>query len=94
MRLVFSSSAEFENWMRQFSTPERYCLYESENGELLLYPLKTSRPITYAYLKTENKETIAKIKGLAKDFGLHIFGVKDLEWADDRAVGVRMKVEE
>lgn len=92
-RIVFISKEEFEKWLDQFATKDRYALYTTEENEIIAYPLKTSRPLTYAYFKPVGVTAIDIAKACVEKHNLRWFKIKALEWSDDRPVGVKFIVE-
>mgnify|MGYP000197395717 CR=1 FL=1 len=87
-RLVFNNLEEFEKWIKDFAKPDRYVAYITTDQEHLLVPLRSTRPIIYAYYKGE--ET-TKIKNLLDSIGIKHYTVQAIEWADDRPVGFKWK---
>ena len=87
-RLVFGVLAEFESWIRDFAKPNRYVAYITNEKEILLVPLRSTRPILYAYYKGEETTNIKKT---LDSLGIKYYNVNSIEWADDRPVGFKWK---
>ena len=69
MRLVFDEVKEFERWVEEVATPERYDLYTTKGGEILLKPATSTKAWSQGYIKPNvSGETFTKIvEELAKD---------------------------
>jgi hypothetical protein len=81
--------------MSRFATSERYVLYESEEGEILLAPKKSTKPIYYAYIKLElSGDDLLRVKNLATQQSIQIFAVKNIEWDESKPVGIKFRIEE
>jgi hypothetical protein len=93
-RFVFDQQKEFERWISENATPDKYGVYISRDREILMYPLKTSRPLTYAYYKATDDKEVQGFKERFMVAGFRVYEVKDIEWADDRPVGVKFTVSE
>ena len=87
-RLVFSVLEEFLRWIRDNVKPDRYSAYFTDEGEVLLVPLRSTRPILYAYFKGED---LASVKKSLESLGVKFYEVQAVEWADDRPVGFKWK---
>lgn len=92
-RFVFDKKDEFEKWITENATSSRYSIYISSENEVLLYPLKTSRPTTYAYFKSTDSKVMEEIVNRLTEVGFKTYRVKAIEFADDRPVGVKVKTE-
>jgi len=93
-RFVFDQQKEFERWISENATADKYGVYISGDREILMYPLKTSRPLTYAYYKAVSDEEIKNFKESFISAGYKLYEVKAIEWCDDRPVGVKFTVSE
>jgi len=94
MRIVFDNPLEFGGWMEKFAMPEKYAMYETKEKELVLAPIKSTRPLYFAYRKCESDIELGMLKAIATKRKLSIFAVQDVEWADDRPVGMKFNVNE
>lgn len=88
MRLVFKDVKEFERWIKDMATSEKHVVYRSEVNEILIVPKRSTRPVTYAYIKVVDANTIKNVVGSLESSGFKVYDVKSIEWADDRSVGL------
>jgi len=89
MRLVFDKEDEFKRWIERNVSADKYECYVSSELEILLVPLKSTKPIKYAYFKVNTPEEL-KIVQEVKKLGVEVYNVKAIEWADDRGVGIKI----
>jgi hypothetical protein len=95
MRLIFKDIEEFKRWIKDNCLPMRYECYITSDNEFILVPIKSTKPIKYAYIKVSN-EKIKELEDYIKAFVNNIYRVDMLEWIEDRAIGVEklMRIEE
>jgi hypothetical protein len=91
-RIVFSDATTFLRWVLENATPERYLAYITSEREVVLYPRKATRPLTYAYIRTSEKE-VSDIKNTLLSKELDVFEVERIEWDVEKSVGVRVSIE-
>lgn len=95
-RKVFEKISDIMEWMKLFATPERYIVNFTKNGEIIIEPTKSTRPLTYCYYKAGRgeEEELDKFISFLKSRGFTILRLKAYEWDIDKAVGVKPKMEE
>lgn len=92
--MIFAQTEEFKNWVEANVTSTKYECYITDENEILLVPRRSTRPVKYAYYKASSKEEGESIKKGLEAMGLNIFRVKEVEWAEDRAIGLEKKMVE
>ena len=85
-RFVFSKESEFFSWVVDHFHGDRFEAYVTASNEVIIYPRKSSRPISYAYIQCSTQSVAELVKKL-KELGLEIYNVSRVEWADDRMIG-------
>jgi hypothetical protein len=88
VRLVFEAIDEFEKWIDKHGKPEKYECYVTKDGEVVMMPTKSTRPVNYGYMQLTSA-SVEKLKKKLAELGVSIFNVRDVEWAEDRPVGVK-----
>ena len=94
MRFVFDTIEEYEKWIRDNIKPEKFSVYFTSDNEIIVYPLKTSKPISYGYFKASAVGIIERMLKSLKEQGFRVYRVKAADWTDDRPVGIKFTVEE
>lgn len=96
MRLVFDNLDEFKKWFSDNVSSDKYECYITNDGEYILVPTKSTRPLKYGYYKTDSEALKKEVEELIGKTLKGVYRVKTVEWADDRAVGMEklMRVEE
>lgn len=97
MRLVFKELSEFEKWIQNRAPPDRYVVYITDEREIVFVPSRSTRPLTYGYITIpptrEGQDKLKLLEDTLTATGYEIYHVKDVEWADDRPVGVKFTTE-
>jgi len=86
-RLVFNDLEQFKTWCKEFLRYGRHVAYVSDIGEIVIVPIRSTKPLVYAYIDLVDKEEAEKV---AEGLGVHVFRVKAVEWSDERPVGVEI----
>jgi hypothetical protein len=91
---VCENEEQLNHWCEQFAKKDRYVVYiTTEDNELILEPIKTSRPIRYAYMKFENIEHARKVANeLAQHFGLKIVEIRRMAWDIEKGPWIRIPI--
>lgn len=79
--LEFSVGSELLKWSESFASPDRYVVIVTGDGEVILHPRKTSKPIVYAYCKEGVSQTLLSSL-IDRDFT--IVDVKHYYWDTER----------
>ena len=90
MRLVFEKIEEFEEWIKKKAISAKYDIYITSEKEIVFLPVKSTRPILYSYIKLAKDEDLGSLETEFRNKGFSVFKVKTIDWADDRAIGIRM----
>jgi hypothetical protein len=86
-RLIFSSEEVFISWCREFVNPNKYVAYfESRFNRFVVYPLKTSRPTTFASYQLKHTEDPKKLREFLASLGVQIYDIVYLEWDTERGM--------
>lgn len=94
MRIVFSGSASLLEWILSRVFEDRYEAYlTTEDREIILLPMKSTRPIAIAYLKLPKDDDGKSIIDKLKERRISIYSIKTIEWDYEKAVGVKIPVE-
>lgn len=86
-RFIFKEEKEFQKWIDDHVNSDKYECYITEGNEVVLIPLRSTRPLKYAYIKLTS-ETIEAVRQKLTQKGVKIYKA-NVEWADDRPVGVK-----
>jgi len=92
MRFVFREKVELEKWINKFVQRKRYDCYVTDDDEIVLVPLMSTRPIKYAYANFDSK-TIKEIISQLETIGIDIYRVKAVQWDAEKSPGVRVKID-
>lgn len=88
-RIIFDDPNEFKKWVRYFISAEKYVAMQvPENMEIIIAPLKSTRPLYYLYYRATSCEELDDILNLLKSLGIKIFNVGGVDWNLDRPVGM------
>ncbi len=89
-RLVFNSKEELLKWIKEKVAAEKYDLYLTEESEVILSPIKSTKPLNYAYLRlsTDPKDLVRAIKENVN--GIKVYSLKNFEWVTDLAPGIKV----
>jgi len=93
-RKVFGNLEEFKRWIEEVATPERFVFCITEEGEIIAEPTKSTRPLTYAYIRITDAKKVEEIEKILKESGFQVWKLKAYEWDTEKAVGVKVRVEE
>ena len=93
-RKVFGNLEEFKRWIGDVATPERFVFCITEEGEIIAEPTKSTRPLTYAYIRITDAKKVEEIEKILKESGFQVWKLKAYEWDTEKAVGVKVRVEE
>ena len=93
-RKVFGNLEEFKRWIEEVATPERFVFCITEEGEIIAEPIKSTRPLTYAYIRITDAKKVEEIEKILKESGFQVWKLKAYEWDTEKAVGVKVRVEE
>ena len=86
-RFIFSSKDEFLRWFNEHASNDRsevYCIVSSK--ELLVYPRRTSRPISYAYIKLDSDDEFTKLYKYFEEKRFKVYFVDKVDWDDTKPV--------
>ncbi|MHA1663478.1 MAG: hypothetical protein ACTSVR_09515 [Candidatus Thorarchaeota archaeon] len=93
-RKVFGNLEEFKRWIEEVATPERFVFCITEEGEIIAEPTKSTRPLTYAYIRITDAKKVEEMEKMLKEAGFQVWKLKAYEWDTEKAVGVKVRVEE
>lgn len=90
-RIIFTNPEQLIEWVKAFCSADKYVGYTTAEKELIIEPIKSTRPLRYAYYKGEDTDEIAK--KLSEKYQMKVFQIKNYEWDMEKSVGVRVAVE-
>ena len=93
-RKVFGNLEEFKRWIEEVATPERFVFCITEEGEIIAEPTKSTRPLTYTYIRITDAKKVEEMERMLKESGFQVWKLKAYEWDTEKAVGVKVRVEE
>jgi len=93
MRVVFKELKEFGKWVQEIAKPDKYYVYITEENEIVLVPSKSTRPMTFAYVRVAKEEELKILTTSFEGSGYKVFNVKAFDWHDDRPVGMKFMIE-
>lgn len=82
----FSKIEDLENWLDNYAIPERYAICITSYGEVIVEPLKTSKPIYFGYLpkmtELKLKEAILRFKSK----GYQVLELHAYHWDSEQTI--------
>ena len=66
-RKVFGNLEEFKRWIEEVATPERFVFCITEEGEIIAEPTKSTRPLTYAYIRITDAKKVEEMEKMLKE---------------------------
>jgi len=93
-RKVFGALEEFKRWIAEVATPERFAFYITEEGEIIAEPTKSTKPLTYAYIRITDSKKLEEMEKVLREVGFQVWRLKAYEWDIEKAVGVRIRSDE
>jgi len=88
---VCASEEELIEWCKELGIKGRYRVITTKENEVILEPIKTSKPIRFAYLETEKAKELAE--KIANDYNIKHLTLKAYRWNIERAPSVKVAVE-
>ena len=88
-RHIFDTEERFKEWCEEFVKTGFYCVYVTNDNEIILEPRRSTRPSRFGYYKTQKAEEIGQ--KIAKQYSIPYFKVERYEWDTERPVGVERK---
>jgi len=88
---VCGSEGELIEWCREFVEAGKYRVISTEENEVILEPVKTSKPIRFAYYQTEKARELAG--KIAEDFGVKHLKLQAYRWNIERSPAVKVAIE-
>ena len=80
-RLVVKNLKDFQKWVKDFVDPSRHIGFFTQKGEVLIEPLKSTRPLVEAYYDGENCD---EVKKQLVSLGVRVYDVESLDFSLDR----------
>ena len=77
-------------WCEEHTKEGSHVLYWTGDGEVIVEPKRSTRPLRYAYLKTSKASEIAE--EFSEKFKLTCLHLGSYEWDLDKSVGVKVPV--
>lgn len=93
MRLVFKEIKEFRKWAIDNASVDRHEYYITEKKEIIIVPLRSTRPIKYAIATGVSDDILKEITKRLGNLGFRVYRVKAVEWSDDRPIGAKTSIE-
>jgi hypothetical protein len=91
-RLIFNIAADYERWITDHVTPNGYDVYSTRMNELICYPRKSTRPLTYGWMQLSDEDSAKLLKKL-EGMGVRLYRVDRIEWDAERPVGIKSQQE-
>ena len=89
MRLVFGEEEEFEKWIEQRTSPEKYDVILTQDNEVILVPTKATRTLNIGYFRFSSwNDALDEIEAL-ESAGYVVIKVKRAEWDTTKPVGIQ-----
>jgi len=89
MRLVFGEEEEFEKWIEQRTSPEKYDVILTQENEVILVPTKATRTLNIGYFKFPDWSKALEETEALESAGYVVIKVKRAEWDTAKPVGVQ-----
>jgi hypothetical protein len=92
-RHVINDKTVLEKWIDVFCKNKEFAIITTDNNEVILEPLRSTRPLNYAYFKsaTNPKDFGAE---LSKKYDMPHLHIAAFEWDLDKPTGIQAKPEE
>jgi len=88
MRLIFNSIDEYEKWINLHGRNDRFEAYLEGFGTFTISPIKTSRPLLYAYYKANSPDEVKRLTELITSHGLALTKLQRVDWDVEKSIGV------
>jgi len=85
---------EFDKWLAEFTTPERYMVVVTEENEIVLVPTKATGTLNLGYIKLSSPEDFGILLKALETGGYEMVKVKRIEWDLSKPIGVTTSLEE
>ena len=91
---ICENEEQLNNWCQQFAKKGRYTVYyTTDDYEVVLEPIKTTRPIRYCYLKLANRGLAEKVaKEIAQSYGLDVVELKGIAWDIEKGPWIKIPI--
>jgi len=84
--MEFASIEELNKWRSRFVKPDSHEVIVTEKPEIILRPLKSTRPITFAYINTGLEvDSVKEYADKMQAAGFVVSKIKKFFWSTDRS---------
>jgi len=91
-RHVCKDVEQLEKFCETYVTSaDKYVVISTESHEVILEPLRSTKPIRYAYLEVDNAEKVAE--SISTKYNIRHLREKSYDWKVDIPPGVKIPVE-
>ena len=88
MRIVFADCKQALEWVK-VKVDERYDIYRTSEGEIVFAPNRSTAHLPYGYVKVGQSDKSDDLLAWITASGQLVFSAKRIEWASDKAVGIK-----
>lgn len=92
-RLVFETCGEFLEHTKYILRRKEYTAYITEKDEIILVPVRSTRPVIYCYYKITDEREKEAILDLLESLKVPVFYIKSFDWDAQKPIGAPQKVE-
>ena len=89
---VFDNIEQLKMWCGDTVVEGRFRIISTDEGEIIVEPTKTSKPLKYGYLKIAEAEKRAE--EISKEFNIKHIHISAYRWNDERGPFVKVPIEE
>jgi len=89
---VCKDEEQLKEWCKDTGLRDRYRMISTEENEVIVEPIKTTRPSKFAYLSGPKAEEIAS--NIAKEYSVSHIKLKAYRWNEERGPFVKVPIEE
>jgi uncharacterized lipoprotein YehR (DUF1307 family) len=93
---ICENEEQLNHWCEQFVKGSKYIVYyTTEDSEVILEPIRSTRPLRYCYLKMSTSNSAKKVATqISKTYELPLLEIKRMAWDLEKGPGIRMPIGE
>lgn len=91
---ICTTKEQVENWAKKLIREGKYIIYLTGEDEVILEPLRSTRPLRYCYYKGASEKDAADLaNSLAQTYNLSIVQVDAIAWDVEKGPWIRVPTE-
>ena len=91
---ICTTKEQVEKWAKELIREGKYIIYLTAEDEVILEPLRSTRPLKYCYYKGASSEDAKNLaSSISKTYNLSIIEVDRISWDIEKGPYIRMPIE-